>query len=429
MRFRHLLLPFIVWMAVPLYAREERDTLKTRMGDRIIIPYDYTVSGEDLTIRFRPALKRLGEENSRRYRKPEQLTVVFFDRNGSFQDAVFSGDLIPEAFMVPAELSYTMSREGYYLLHETPSLSFKFKGDARDVEIAIPTYLAHHVSKGRYKLIARCGSLTVKVQTPSGSHPSAQVVPARETVVSTVEVESDNGDMTRVLDCIANIMDRLPDEDRLPMSESLEGDVRLLREWKYSVTDPNLKAKVNGTLDAYELKKRQLEDAAAAKVRADQRKAEEQQRKAQEELKAREEAEAAQQAEEQEKQKKKTIWMIIGGVILAAGATVGNQFLQSIRNKKNQLNMMEMQQKLTQKAEEEARRQAQKAQAEAMKLVRKAEAEAKKQVQGAPGQVKEILNNTGKKTEGALRQGTGQVAGRVPGRMPGKNKNKKNFTI
>jgi hypothetical protein len=355
MRFRYLFILFFLLTPGSLFGKEARDTLKTRTGDRIIIPYEYTLSGEELTIRFKPALKRLGAENARRYKKLEELTVILFDRNGAYEDASFSGDLTPEAFMVPASLSYSMSREGYYLLHDSPSMTFRLKEGARDVDIAIPAYLAHHVKKGRYKLIAR-GDLTIKVKAPS-SRPSAQPAPVREAVTtSTVEVEADNGDMTRVLDCIANINSRLPQEDRLPMSESLEGDVRLLREWKYTVTNPNLKDKVAETLDAYELKKRQLEDAEAARIRAEQRKAEEEQLRAQEELKEQQEAEAARQQKEAEKNRKKNIWTIIGGAILAAGAFVGNQFLQSFRNKKNQQSMMEMQQTLARRAEDEAKR-------------------------------------------------------------------------
>lgn len=418
MRFRYLFILFFLVTPGSLFGKEVRDTLKTRTGDRIIIPYEYILSGEELTVRFKPALKRLGAENARRYKKLEELTVVLFDRKGAYEDAAFSGDLTPEAFMVPASLSYSMSREGYYLLHDSPSMSFRLKEGARDVDIAIPAYLAHHVKKGRYKLIARCGDLTIKVKAPS-SRPSAQPAPAREAVAtSTVEVEADNGDMTRVLDCIANINSRLPQEDRLPMSESLEGDVRLLREWKYTVTDPNLKDKVSETLDAYELKKRQLEDAEAARIRAEQRRAEEEQLRAQEEMKEQQEAEAARQQEEAEKNRKKNIWTIIGGVVLAAGAFVGNQALQNLRNKKNQLNMMEMQQTLQKNAEDAARQ---------------AENAAKRKVQGLAraemNKVQNMAKSETKKVVDQARTMAKDMAGKGKGRVVSKNKNKKSVTI
>lgn len=356
MRKHHLLLLALLLHVGLLSAKEGRDTLKTRTGDRLIIPYEYVVSGNDLTVRFRPALKRLGAENARRYKKLEDLTVIFFDRKGSFKDATFTGNLSPEAFMVPAALSYTMSEEGYYLLHDNPAITFRFRSGVEDVHLSIPAYLAQHVSKGRYKLIARCDDFEFSYKAPA-VRPAQQAGSVTQTVTTSVEVESDNADMTRVLDCIANINSRLPLEDRLPMSESLEGDVRLLREWKYNVTDPHLKDKVNETLDAYELKKRKLEDAAAAAVQAQQRKAEEEQRKAEEEMKAQQEAQAAQEKEEAEKNQKKNIWTIIIGAVLAGGAVVGNQVLQTLRSKKSQENLMAMQQSMAKQVEDAAKKQ------------------------------------------------------------------------
>ena len=50
--------------------------------------------------------------------------------------------------------------------------------------------------------------------------------------------------------------------------------------------------------------------------------------------------------------------MIIGGIVLAILAFVGNQVFQGIRNKKNQMQMMNMQQNIADKAEAEAKRQA-----------------------------------------------------------------------
>ena len=40
-------------------SKDGRDTLKTRAGDRLIVPYEYTISENQLTIKFKPAIKRL----------------------------------------------------------------------------------------------------------------------------------------------------------------------------------------------------------------------------------------------------------------------------------------------------------------------------------------------------------------------------------
>lgn len=51
--------------------------------------------------------------------------------------------------------------------------------------------------------------------------------------------------------------------------------------------------------------------------------------------------------------------MIIGGVILAALCFIGNQVFQHFRNIRNQRSMMEMQQDIARRAENEAKRHAQ----------------------------------------------------------------------
>ena len=50
--------------------------------------------------------------------------------------------------------------------------------------------------------------------------------------------------------------------------------------------------------------------------------------------------------------------MIIGGVILAILAFVGNQTFQHFRNVKNQKSIMDMQQNVVKRAEDEAKRRA-----------------------------------------------------------------------
>lgn len=372
-----------------------RDTLSTRMGDRLIVPYECTSSGDGLILKLKPAIKRLGKENARKYGTGEDLTVVIFDRKGAYKDATFSGDVTPTAFMVPSLLDYTPSHEGYYLLHESPELSFRFRDGATEAELSLPAFLAYHPKKGKYKLIARCGEMRIVLKGAQGSKAKDSQKEQGKAVTS-IELEVDNSDMTRVLDCIANINARLPQEDRLPMSESLEGDVRLLREWKYSVTDVNLKEKVNETLEAYEQKKRSLEDAAATLAQAEQKRVEE-------EMKAQSEAEADRQREEEEKGRKRTLWMVIGGIVAAAGAFVGNQVMQTRRNNKNQKNMMDMQQGLMKKAEAEAKR----------RTVGKARSE-----------MTHAANKARGKAEQTVKDGFGKMVTKSK-----KNNNKKNFSI
>lgn len=356
LRLVPLLLLFAGWNTS---AKDVRDTLFTRMGDRIIVPYEYALSGGRLIINFRPPVKFLSSKNEAKYKKRDDLTLVFFDRNGNFQDASFQGDLAPEAFVVPANAVYSASTDGYYLLHESPTLAFQFRNVAEGLQVDIPLYLAFHQKKSRYKLITRCDNLRIKVDALVAHPSSSSGNFVTDRITTMVEVEPDNEDMTKVLDCIANIRSRLPSEDRLPFSENLEGDIRLLREWQYSVTDNNLKKKVFQTLDDYGAKKRELEDAALAAQRAEQDRMREEQRREQQEIEARNEAAAVAQREEAEKNKKRNLWMIIGGGLLAIGAFVGNQFLQRLRTEKSQKDMMQMQQSMVSKAQNAAKQKIQ----------------------------------------------------------------------
>lgn len=348
---KNILFAFFLFAPLSVFGREYRDTLITSTGDTFIIPYQVTVDKDIVTVSIRPAIKRLGQSLSRKYRKPEELTLVFFDRNGSYQDAVFTGDVKPEAFMVPAQASYSASQDGFFILNDNPELKFLLHDGGSEFSLSIPFFLTHHPNLGKYSLIARCGQLLVKSNKPEANNRSQRDPIKKESVItSTIEVETDNTDMTKVLDCIKSINARLPFEDRLPFSESLDGDVRLLREWKYTVKDAALKEKVEDTLNEYESLKRKLQDQELAAQNAARMKAEEEQRQAVAAAQSREDAAEAARKQDAEKQQKRNIWMIIGGLFAAAGAFVGNQVMQSIRAAKSQQNIMAMQQSMAQQA-------------------------------------------------------------------------------
>ena len=108
----------------------------------------------------------------------------------------------------------------------------------------------------------------------------------------------------------------------------------------------------------YEDKKKALKEQASAAQIAAQQEAEERVKRESEEIQARNDSIMLVQQEQAEKEKEKDLWMIIGGVILAILAFVGNQIFQSFRNTRNQKNMMNLQQSIADKAETEAKRRA-----------------------------------------------------------------------
>ena len=74
-----------------------------------------------------------------------------------------------------------------------------------------------------------------------------------------------------------------------------------------------------------------------------------------EEERARQDAITAEQYAKEEADKKRNIWMIVSGVILAIVCFVGNQVLQHFSNVRNQRNIMEIQQDLARRVESEAK--------------------------------------------------------------------------
>ena len=150
----------------------------------------------------------------------------------------------------------------------------------------------------------------------------------------------------------------LAQADGLPFSDNLLDEISYLRQKRREITDSALVSEISKVMEQYESKKRLLEDKSTEEQKAQQQA---------EELKAQQEAQAikaqndsianAQQIAS-EKEKKRNLWMIIGGIILAILAFIGNQIFQGIRNKKNQMRMMDMQQNIADKAEAEAKRQA-----------------------------------------------------------------------
>ena len=320
----------------------KKDTIYTTDGDRIILTYDIVNTTNQVTVKFIGQQKKLGRLNSK-YKDLSKVAVLFFDRTGNYSGDVSFSNMVPEAFMTPSDAHFKKSSDGYYLIQAEPKLSFMVKADAR---VLIPIYLAYKTKKGKYELFSKSRDLIIPLRVGARTNrlmASTQTV--QQTITSTAEIETDNTIAVKVLESI-NLSDNLLDE------------ISYLRQKRREITDNALVSKISDVMEQYESKKRLLEDKSTEEQKAQQQA---------EELKAQQEAQAikaqndsianAQQIAS-EKEKKRNLWMIIGGIILAILAFIGNQIFQGIRNKKNQMRMMDMQQNIADKAEAEAKRQA-----------------------------------------------------------------------
>lgn len=351
-RFRFILCSaFIALWALPSLAMEKRDTVRTTGGDKVIISYNLSYSGDRATLRFTGQQKRLGNHSAGKYKDLSKVAVMFFDRTGSYGKDVAVLNIVPKAFMIPENVVYRKSSEGFFLVQSEPSLEFSVDGEA---DIVIPIYLAFKSKKGRYEIFGESEGIIVRL-SPARPKQSSQRQPVMREVTSTLEVEADNALAVKVVESVNLARKLISETERLPFSDNLLDEINYLRQKKREVSDANVLSEISDVLDRYEEKKTSLEE----KKILEERQAEEQRaRQEAEELKAQEEAQEAERQEEAKREKKRTLWMIIGGLGIAVLGFVGNQVMQHIRNVKNQKNMMSMQQSIVEQAEAEVNRRA-----------------------------------------------------------------------
>ena len=355
-RFTFVLLVTMFLNCLSVYAKTVKDTLVTTDGDRIILTYELSRSDDHYTLRFNNPRKKLGRINGDKYADPSKVAVMFFDRTGGFSNNVSITNMVPEAFMVPSNVNYEHSSDGFFVVQDYPTLNFTAKGSSN---ITIPIYLAYHPKKGKYTLFSKCKGM--KIHLSASSSTTRQQGPSQitqQTVTSTTEIEADNTAALKVMESIKLAKELLYEADKLPFSESLQDEIRFIRIQKREITDAGLLSQIADVLQMYEDKKASLEENASAAQIAAQQEAEEKAKREAEEIQAKNDSIKYAKQEKAEKDKERNLWMIIGGVILAILAFIGNQVFQSFRNNRNQKNMMNIQQSIANQAEAEAKRRA-----------------------------------------------------------------------
>lgn len=349
-------------LLIPLFASAKvvKDTIYTRQNDQIILTYDVAVNGDNISIKVDNKPRIVPSDNLRKACKGDLglLKVVLFDRVGDFGKVKWNG-MSPTAFMVPSGLSYDKSNDGFYILGESSHLSFTKKA-ADKREISFPLYIAIYEKKQTYKVVGSSSKpLTISVGKSSSS-ASRTLRTGTETeriaILSSEELEADNEETAKALSSMQMIRQLLVSENELPFSQTLQMEIYNLRSLKDRVKDAEVRERINEVLMQCNDKERELKDAQKEASLAAQ--AQEQaliaQQKAEEEARQKEADEKARIQEE--KHQKRTLWMIIGGVILAILAFIGNAIFKHFRDIRNQKSIMEMQESLAKQAEHEASR-------------------------------------------------------------------------
>lgn len=361
---RSFVLAIAVTATISVSAKEVRDTVWTLRNDKIILTYDVSSDKNNFSLDFsRPRIIPSPTSSLNKACKGEvdRLKVVIFDRIGDFGKTKWSG-LSPEAFMIPAGLSYDMTSDGYYILGESQPIEFHKQNNTK-VNVKMPIYIAVYDKKQNYRIVA-AGKTPLSVSSSvsgasragkrDGNHEGAET--ERIAITSSKEIDADNADITSALSSIDMIRELLDRETEVPFSQTLQMEVYNLHSLKKQIKESEVVNKINDVLlmcsnKENELKEAQNQSAIAAKT---QEQALIQQQK--QEAEAQQKAADEKAREQEEKQQKRTLWMIVGGVILAILTFVGNSVFKHFRDIRNQKNIMQMQESLARQAEHEAGR-------------------------------------------------------------------------
>lgn len=342
----------LLFYSLHAHGRTIKDTIYTTDGDRIILTYEILNAGNQTTIRFLGQQKKLGRLNAQ-YKELSKVAVMFFDRVGNYRSDVSIINMVPEALMIPSDVQFQKSQDGFYLVQAEPKLSFTV---TKDTEVTIPIYLAYKAKRAKYILFSK--SMDLKIPLKMQEEPGVSLTTAQQTITSTIEVEPDNTVTIKILESINIAKSLIAETTELPFSENLLDEINYLRQKRREITDDVLVSEIIKVMNQYESKKQLLEEKNFAEQQAHQQEEELKALKEAQTIRAQNDSIAISQQMAAEEENQRNRWMVVGGVVLAVLAFVGNQIFQSIRNKNNQLRMIAMQQDIANKAEAEAKRQA-----------------------------------------------------------------------
>ena len=389
------------------FAIEVEDTIMSMSKDYVFVRYNIAEHNGKITVSFSEVRKRLGLKYRDKYRKLNDVCVLFFDRGGDYKDK-FKSDIGTEPLKVRSnEIRYIQSDDGYVRLDNRTDISLDLLTDQST--LSLPIYLAHYEGKQHYKVFAKCENLNIRLskRARKGASGNAMEVVKREIAVTEeVEVGTDITPAQEAELLIDNVRESLgQDNPSMATLESLGRKIDRLRDLEVVIPDMALKSKINNILQIYDsqkqaAKQQQDDEDKMERQMADQQENEKQakgdlaylterlehseewteedlgelkscsnslRRKAHSienpEL-AQEMKDAADKCDEEikkveEAKKKRNLLMIAGGVLLCILLFVGNQLSQHIRNMRNIKSMEDTQNKIAKRAEDEALRRAQ----------------------------------------------------------------------
>lgn len=363
MQLKYHFTTLAILCSLTLSAQVKTDTLDFHKNSSVFITYEVKRGTEDAEVNFIEVQLR----NCNRFVDDvKNLGVVFFYERSGY-DKEFKGNIERTPISISGNLQLKhVDDEKYVLLdpNRDNDVSLKFKlTDDNEGQLDVPIFLAENVHEKKWLGIGKskdyyqlrpdwvCGTLHI----PLSRKRNADVAngnsgggPQTKTITEEVVIEDpDNEDILKGLDGsdigggnspspeelkeqeqkdkkakatkhINDIYRELAETDKLPFSITLSTYRSELISLKNDIEDEQFRTQIQAALDSCTNKEKALQEAEEASG------------------------------------KKRTIWMIIGGVLLAALSFIGNHIFQVRRNK----SMMEMTENLGRRTIENAERRA-----------------------------------------------------------------------
>ena len=392
-----VLLSFLL-LSVQSFAKDNVQELRSVHGDVVTVRYKVVAKDGQHTIVFDKPEKQLSRDHRRSYDEPMNVKVVFFENVGSHGSDVFKyvDGCSEKAITVNINaMRYEGGVNGVVEIDKDNSVNLTLL--KQEATLSVPVFLAYYKKRNSYEVFAQCGTLEIPLSQVQKGDVTASADSSNSCKqIQNVVVGTGDDDILTEKDQAMQLANKIRKQvsgcTSLTELESVEPLVNELI--KRQAIMQIVPLEVSNAIDIYNKKseelRQQLDDITELKNEEEERRAAEQQARSHlsyvkerlgnvenlsdEDITTLNSVDNSQLAEEmrttadrcdelynkmEQAKKRRNIWMIIGGILLAIAMMLGGQALQHFRNLKNQRGLEEMQNKMMQRAQNEAQRRAQ----------------------------------------------------------------------
>ncbi len=360
--------------------QQHTDTLTTRQGTKVIVRYSVKHDGARATVKFdRPTFWRMGKEHQRYKDNKDKLLVWLFDERkssygGKKEKLDFNGHN-PVSIISTRNVTYNRDayshEDGFVSFYDDTELEFTLPASGSP-SVELPLYIIYYEGKNKHKVIDKLShNLSIDLSKPVTSQPQGQRQGSSSSSAQQQQQGASQGAGGHWVE------EEVREEQLVPDPSLAGGDAGGAANVRALIDKAKVALQLSGDELSPEAANAIIELAGMKSMASDEEKAEIDQltalmqekkgaaaaaaaaAKAEQEAKAQEAEEKAK--EDQEASKKRTWWMVIGGGLFAVLLFVGNQMMQSIRNRAQVKSIQELQDKAMNQAQNKVTHAAQRA--------------------------------------------------------------------